>query len=183
VGLADAEELEAREARGRRVAELIQKDITMAEAAPKEHVAGLVDVVDESESLCYIDDDTVRSEKGPDVSLPQPQCEVAMNLNEGSGVKAQDLIDLDASEVEASGAHTSHSPPPVSRDFDPAAAKPTEAVAPEKLTAPESLQPEDAGMTLLLRSGIFVFFLSNMGFVCLRFLLSHCPWQRKLWSP
>jgi hypothetical protein len=113
VGLADAEELEAREARGRRVAELIQKDITMAEAAPKEHVAGLVDVVDESESLCYIDDDTVRSEKGPDVSLPQPQCEVAMNLNEGSGVKAQDLIDLDASEVEASGAHTSRSPPPV----------------------------------------------------------------------
>jgi hypothetical protein len=70
VGLADVEELEAREARGRRVAELIQKDIAMAEAAPKERVAGLVDVVDESESLCYIDDDTIRSEKGPDVSLP-----------------------------------------------------------------------------------------------------------------
>jgi hypothetical protein len=35
VGLTDAEELEAREARGRRVAELIQKDIAMAEAAPK----------------------------------------------------------------------------------------------------------------------------------------------------
>jgi hypothetical protein len=59
VGLADAEELEAREARGRRVAELIQKDIAMADAAPKERVAGLVDVVDESESLCYIDDDTI----------------------------------------------------------------------------------------------------------------------------
>jgi hypothetical protein len=43
-GLADAEELEAREARGRRVAELIQKDIAMADAAPKERVAGLVDV-------------------------------------------------------------------------------------------------------------------------------------------
>jgi hypothetical protein len=70
VGLADAEELEAREARGRRVAELIQKDIAMADAAPKERVAGLVDVVDESESLCYIDDDTTRSEKGPDVTLP-----------------------------------------------------------------------------------------------------------------
>jgi hypothetical protein len=183
VGLADAEELETREARGRRVAELIQKDIAMADAAPKERVAGLVDVVDESESLCYIDDDTIRSEKGPDMSLPQPQCEVAMNLSEGPGAKARDLIDLDASEVEASAAHTSRSPPPVSQDFDPAAAKPTEAAAPEKLTAPESLQPEDAGMTLLLRSGIFVFFLSNMRFVCLRFLLSHYPWQRKLWSP
>jgi hypothetical protein len=56
LGQTDAEELEAREARGRRVAELIQKDIAMAEAAPKGRMAGLVDVVDESESLCYIDD-------------------------------------------------------------------------------------------------------------------------------
>jgi hypothetical protein len=182
-GLADAEELEAREARGRHVAELIQKEIALADAAPKERVAGLVDVVDESESLCYIDDDTVRPEKGPDVSLPQPQCEVMMNLNEGSGAKARDLIDLDASEVEASTAHASRSPPPVSRDFDLAAAKPTEAATPEKSTVPESLHPEDAGMTLLLRSRIFVFFLSNMRFVCLRFFLSHYPWQRKLWSP
>jgi hypothetical protein len=182
-GLADAEELEAREARGKRVAELIQKDIAMADAAPKERVAGLVNVVDESESLCYIDDDTVRPEKDPDVSLPQPRCEVAMNLNEGSGAKPRDLIDLDASEVEASAAHASRSPPPVSQDLDLAAAKPTEAAAPEKLTAPESLQPEDAGMSLLLGNKIFVFFLSNMCFVCLRFLLSYYPWQRKLWSP
>jgi hypothetical protein len=36
------------------VAELIQKDIAMAEAAPKGRVAGLVDIVDESESLCYL---------------------------------------------------------------------------------------------------------------------------------
>jgi hypothetical protein len=42
VGLADAEELEAREVRGRRVAELIQKEIAMADAAPKERVAGLL---------------------------------------------------------------------------------------------------------------------------------------------
>jgi hypothetical protein len=181
--LADAGELEAREARGRRVAELIQKDIAMADTAPKERVAGLVDVVDESESLCYIDDDTARPEKDPDVSLPQPQCEVAMNLNEGSGAKPRDLIDLDASEVEASVAHASRSPPPVSQDLDLAAAKPTEAAAPEKLTAPDSLQPEDAGMSLLLGDKIFMFFLSNMCFVCLRFLLSYYSWQRKLWSP
>jgi hypothetical protein len=148
VSQTDAEELEAREARGRRVAELIQKDIAMAEAAPKERVAGLVDVVDESESLCYIDDDATRSEKGPDVSLQQPQCEAAMNLNEGSGAKAQNLIDLDAPEVDASAAQTSRSPPPVSRDVDPASAKPVEAAASGKLTASESLQPEDAGTVL-----------------------------------
>jgi hypothetical protein len=138
VGQTDAEELEAREARGRRVAELIQKDIAMAEAAPKERVAGLVVVVDESESLCYIDDDATRSEKGPDVSLPQPQCETAMNLNKGSGAKTQNVVDLDAPEVEASSAQTSRSPPPAS-------AKPIEAAASGKLTASESLQPEDAG--------------------------------------
>jgi hypothetical protein len=148
VSQTDAEELEAREARGRRVAELIQKDIAMAEAAPKERVAGLVDVVDESESLCYIDDDATRSEKGPDVSLPQPQCEAAMNLNEGSGAKTQNLIDLDAPEVDASAAQTSRSPPPVSRDVDPASVKPVEAAASGKLMASESLQPEDAGTVL-----------------------------------
>jgi hypothetical protein len=137
VGQTDVEELEAREARGRRVAELIQKDIAMAEAAPKERVAGLVDVVVESESLCYIDDDATRSEKGPDVSLPQPQCETA-NLNEGSGAKTQNVVDLDAPEVEASSTQTSRSPPP-------ALAKPIEAAASGKLTASESLQPEDAG--------------------------------------
>jgi hypothetical protein len=146
VNQTDAEELEARETRGRRVAELIQKDIAMAEAAPKGRVAGLVDIVDESESLCYIDDDATRSEKGADVSLPQPQCEATMNLNEGSGAKAQNLIDLDAPEVEASAVQTSRSPPPMSRDVDPVSAKPIEAIASEKLTAPESLQPEDAGI-------------------------------------
>jgi hypothetical protein len=45
------------------------------------------------------------------------------------------------------------------------AARPTEAVAPEKATTPESLQPEDAGMMLLLRNEVFVSFLSNMHFV------------------
>jgi hypothetical protein len=66
-------------------------------------------------------------------------------LNEGSGAKAEDLIDLDAPEVEASAAQTSRSPPPVSRDVDLVSAKPVEAAASEKLKAPESLQPEDAG--------------------------------------
>jgi hypothetical protein len=159
LGQTDAEELEAREARGRRVAELIQKDIAMAEAAPRGRMAGLVDVVDESESLCYIDDDTTRSERGPDVPLSQPQCEAATTLNEGSGAKAQNVIDLDAPEVEASAAPTSRSPPPVSQDVGPASAKPIEAAASGKLTASESLQPEDAGTMRTSELFSFVFFL------------------------
>jgi hypothetical protein len=55
--LADPEELEARDARSKRMAEMIHKQIAMANTVPKEHVAGLVDVMDETEELCYIDDD------------------------------------------------------------------------------------------------------------------------------
>jgi hypothetical protein len=44
-GLVDPEELEAREVWGKCVAEMIQKQIAMGGAAPKERVAGLVDVV------------------------------------------------------------------------------------------------------------------------------------------
>jgi hypothetical protein len=69
-GLADAKELEAREARGKSVAELIQKEIVMADAAPKERVASLVDVIDESEDLCYIDDDAAQAAKSSDAPLP-----------------------------------------------------------------------------------------------------------------
>jgi hypothetical protein len=90
-GRADPEELEVREARGKRVAELIQKEIAMADAAPKERVAGLVDVVDESEDLCYIDDDAALVVKSSDAPLLQPQGDlvvVAVNLGEGSGAKA-----------------------------------------------------------------------------------------------
>jgi hypothetical protein len=56
--LVDAEELETRDAQGKRVAEMILKQIAMASSALKERVAGLVDVIDVTEELCYIDDDT-----------------------------------------------------------------------------------------------------------------------------
>jgi hypothetical protein len=69
-GQADPEELEAREVRGTRVAEMIQKEIAMANAALKERVAGLVDVVDESEDLCYIDDDATLAVKDSDAPPP-----------------------------------------------------------------------------------------------------------------
>jgi hypothetical protein len=156
VGLADAEELEAREAKGKRVAELIQKEIAMADAAPKECVAGLVDVVDESEDLCYIDDDATQAAKSSGAPLPQPQCDsvvAAVNLGEGSGSKAHDPIDLDAPEAGESAAHASRSPPPVLDDLDLVAAKPADIVALEPTTTPDALQLEDASMMLLLRGG------------------------------
>jgi hypothetical protein len=95
-------------------------------------------------------------EKSPDAPLPQPQYDsevAAVNLGEGSGAKAQDPIDLNAPEAENSAAHASRSPPPVSNDFDSVAAKPADADAPGLTTTPEALQPEDAGMMLLLRDG------------------------------
>jgi hypothetical protein len=151
---ANPEELEAHEARGKRMAELIQKEIAMADAAPKERVAGLVDVVDESEDLCYIDDDAALVVKGSDAPPPQPQGDsvvVAVNLGEGSGAKAQDPIDLDAPEVGESAAHASRSPAPVTDDLDPAAARATDDITPEPAATPNVLQLEDSGTMFLLR--------------------------------
>jgi hypothetical protein len=153
-GQADPEELEAREARRKRVAEMTEKEIAMADAAPKERVAGLVDVVDESEDLCYIDDDAALVVKDSDAPPPQPQSDpvdAAVNLGEGSGAKAQDPIDLDAPEVGESVAHASRSPPPVSDDLHPAAARAADDITPEPAMTPNDLQLEDAGMMLLLR--------------------------------
>jgi hypothetical protein len=102
------------------MADMIQKEIAAADAAPKGRVAGLVDVVDEFEDLCYIDDDATLAVKDSDAPPPQPQSDpegVVVNLDEGSGAKARDLIDLDAPEVEESAAHVSRSPPPVSDDL------------------------------------------------------------------
>jgi hypothetical protein len=94
----------------------------------------------------------------------------AVNLDEGTGAKAEAPIDLDAPEAETSTAHTSRSPPPVLNDFDLAAAKPTEVVAPELTTTPGSLQPEDAGMMLLLRDG----FLCLSSLSCILFSYASC---------
>jgi hypothetical protein len=119
-------------------------------------VAGLVDVVDESEDLCYIVDDATQVAKSSGVPLPQPQCDsvvAVVNLGEGSGAKAQDPIDLDTPEAGESAAHVSRSPPPVSDGLDPVAAKPADSVASEPMTTLDALQLEDAGMMLLLRGG------------------------------
>jgi hypothetical protein len=136
------------------VAEIIQKEIVMADAAPKERVADLVDVVDESEDLCYIDDDATLAVKDSDAPPPQPQSETegaAVNLGEGSGAKAQDPIDLDAPEVE-SATHASRLPPPVSDDLHPAAAKAADEITPVPAMTSDVLQLEDAGMIILLQN-------------------------------
>jgi hypothetical protein len=128
-GLADPEELEAREVRGKRTAEMIQNQIAMAGAAPKEHVVGLVDVVDEFEDLCYIDDDATLVIKDSEAPTFEPQSnleDTAMNSGESSGLKAQYPVDLDAPGIGESAAHASRSPPPVSDDLNQAAAKAAE---------------------------------------------------------
>jgi hypothetical protein len=154
-GLADPEELEAREVRGKRVAEMIQKQIAMAGVALKERLAGLVDVVDESEDLCYIDDDTTLVIKDSEVPTLQPQSnleDTAMNPGESSGLKAQNPIDLDAPGIGESAAHVSRSPPPVSDDLNEAAAKAAEETTAVPAMTSNIFQLEDAGKILLLRN-------------------------------
>jgi hypothetical protein len=133
--------------------EMIQKQIAMAGAAPKEHVAGLVDVVDESEDLCYIDYASTLAIRDSEVPTLQPQSnpeETAMNPGESSGLKAQDPIDLDAPEIAESAAHASRSPPPVSDDLNEAAAKAAEETTPVPAMTTNVFQLEDAGMILFL---------------------------------
>jgi hypothetical protein len=113
-----------------------------------------VDVVDESEDLCYIDDDATLAAKDSDAPPPQPQGNpegAAVSLGAGSGAKAQDLIDLEASEVEKSATHASRSPPPPADDFRAAAAKSTDEITPMPAMTSNVLQLEDAGMMLLLK--------------------------------
>jgi hypothetical protein len=69
----DPEELEARDARSKRVAEMIQKQIAMASATPKKHVTGIVDAVDETKELCYIDDDVPLATKDQEISSLGPE--------------------------------------------------------------------------------------------------------------
>jgi hypothetical protein len=152
-GLADPEELEVREGRGKRVAEMIQKQIAMAGAALKERVAGLVDVVDEFEDLCYIDDDATLAVRDSEVPTLQPQSnpeDTATNPGESSGLKDQDPIDLDAPEIEESAAHVSRSPPQVSGDLNQAATKAAEETTPVPAMTSNVFQLEDAAMILLL---------------------------------
>jgi hypothetical protein len=110
--------------------------------------------MDEFEDLCYIDDDATLVVKDSDAPPLQPQTDpegAAVNLGEGSGAKAQDPIDLDAPEAEESAAHASRSPPPVSDDLHPTAARAADDITLVPVMTPNVLQLEDAGMMFLLR--------------------------------
>jgi hypothetical protein len=152
--LADPEELEVRDARSKRVAEMIQKEqIAMASTAPKERVAGLVVVVDETEDLCYIDDDATLAIRDQEIPVLQPQSdpeETAMDPSKSSGLKAQDPIDLDPPEIEGSAAHAPCSPPPVSDDLNEVAAKAAEEITSVLVMTTNVFQLEDVGAILLL---------------------------------
>jgi hypothetical protein len=88
----------------------------MASTAPKECVAGLVDVVEETEELCYIDDDVPSATKDQEIFALGPRDspkEITMGPSESSGLKPQDPIDLDSPETERPTENTSRSPPSV----------------------------------------------------------------------
>jgi hypothetical protein len=125
----------------------------MASTAPKKRMAGLVDVVDKTEDLCYIDDDATLVIRDQEIPILQPQSdpeETAMDPSKSSGLKAQDPIDLDLPVIEESAAHTSRSPPPVSDDLNEADAKTAEEIAPVPVMTANVFQLEDAGAILLL---------------------------------
>jgi hypothetical protein len=145
----DPEELEARDARGKRVAEMIQKHIAMASSAPKGRVTGLVDVIDETEELCYIDDDAPSETKDQEGSALKPhggQEESAMGPSESSGLKPQDSIDLDPPETERPTEDASCSSPLVSDDIEETTAKAAREDATLLARETDVLQLEKAGV-------------------------------------
>jgi hypothetical protein len=146
----DPEELEARDARGKRVAEMIQKQIAMASSAPKERVANLVDIIDETEELCYIDDDATLATKDHEntaLKLHDGQKESAMGPSESSGLKPQAPIDLDPPEIERPTIEASRSPPPVSDDIDETTARAARESVTLLATETNVLELKDTGVS------------------------------------
>jgi hypothetical protein len=107
---------------------MIQKQIAMASSAPKERVAGLMDVIDKMEELCYIDDDApaeAMERGGSALKIFEDQNESAMGPGENSSPKPQDPIALDPSEAEKPAAGECRSPPLVLGDVDKSTAEAT----------------------------------------------------------
>jgi hypothetical protein len=143
------EELEARDARGKCMAEMIQKQIAMASSAPKERVAGLVDVIDETEELCYIDDDAsteIKEQESSTLKTLEVRKESAMGPSESSGLKPQDPIDLDPSKAKRPAGDESRSPPLVLGDVDEPIAKATGENAASLIPETNVLHLEKAGV-------------------------------------
>jgi hypothetical protein len=131
------------------MAEMIQKQIAMASSVPTEHVAGLMDVTDETEELCYIDDDTpteAAKKESSDLKVLDDQNESAISSGEGSGLKPHEPIDLDPSEAEKPAAGQSRSPPPVLGDVDTSTTEATGEDAAPLLKETNVLQLEKEGV-------------------------------------
>jgi hypothetical protein len=145
---ADPEELEAREARGKRVAEMIQKQITMSSSAPKVRVTGLVDMIDETEQLCYIDDTLAEAmeKESSALKILDDQNESTMGPGESSGLKPHDPINFDSSEAEKPAAVQSCSPLAVLGDVDESTAEATGEDAAPPMRETNVLQLEKAGV-------------------------------------
>jgi hypothetical protein len=107
-----------------------------------------MDVIDEAEELCYIDDDApsgAKEQEGSRFETLEVQKESAMGRSKSSGLKPQDPIDLDSSETRRPMGDESRSPPPVSDDIDELTAK---AARESAAAYPETnvLQLEKAGV-------------------------------------
>jgi hypothetical protein len=124
----------------------------MASSALKERVAGLMDVVDETEELCYIDDDDAPSvTKDQEISALGPRDgpkETTMGPNESSGLKSQDPIDFDPSEIERPVENASRSPLAVSNNINETTTKVARGKAALLAMDTNVLQLEDAGALL-----------------------------------
>jgi hypothetical protein len=105
----DLEEVAEREARSKPAVEILEKQILM------EAFAGLMDVVDETEELCYIDDDTSMetSRMNPSTSvLDENKTKPTPDEGQGSGLKTHDPINLGSTDIEQPRTNLSRSPPP-----------------------------------------------------------------------
>jgi hypothetical protein len=90
-------------------------EFLMTDPMPEKCVAGLMDVIDETEELCYIDDGTPMeiSKKNPSASVPvEARINPMPDEGKGSGLKASDPIDLGSSEVEKPMENKSRYPSP-----------------------------------------------------------------------
>lgn len=118
------------------------------ESTPTESVAGLVDVIDETKELSYIDEDTsveTAKKESFELKILEYQNEFAMGPGENSGLKAHDPIDLDPSKAEGTAAGQSHLPPPVLGDVSESTAEATGEGATQLNKETNILQLEKAG--------------------------------------
>jgi hypothetical protein len=121
----------------------------MASSTPKERVAGFVDVIDETEELCYIDDDApseTKEQEGSALKTREGRKESAVGPIESSGLKPQDPIDLDPSETERPMGNESRSPPPVLCDIDEPTTKAAREDATPLISETNVLQLEKVGV-------------------------------------